>query len=85
MDEEKCIMFDVMGYMWSVAFEAPLQKEYQKIYFHAFRESLPKEWKILVESDSTAEQDAELYDNEMDTLNRLRKWIFQKQMKAIKS
>lgn len=84
-DEEKCIMFDVMAYMWSVAFEAPLQKTWQKIYFHAFRESLPKEWKLLVEDNPDFERDAELFENEIDDMNRLRRWIFKRQMDHIKS
>ncbi|MCV0398531.1 MAG: hypothetical protein K5785_00895 [Nitrosarchaeum sp.] len=83
IDHEMCTLFDAMAYMYSISFEAPLRHDAMKMYMYLYKHSVPEKWKILVESDPEYERYSELYDNEMQEVNQLRRWIFRRQISSI--
>jgi len=84
-DEKMCTLYDAMCYLNTASMENPFTHEWYKIYMHTFREAAPDMWKQLIAGDKWIEKDAELYENEVDSLNRLRSWIYKKQVDHIKS
>lgn len=84
IDEEKCTIFDAMAYMYSASFEAPLSHEWMKIYLYTYKIAVPEKFEILKSDDTYAERDSELDQNEMYDLDRLRNWIFKRQIQSIK-
>ena len=85
IDNELCTMYDAMLYMSTCSNVAPLQHSWYKIYMHSFREGNPTQWKILIKDDEWMERDADLNENELYDLKRLRSWIFKRQISYIKS
>ena len=82
--EEMCTKYDAMCYLNTASMEAPFTHQWYKIYMHTFREAAPDMWKNLIEGDKWIERDADLEENEMDSLNRLRRWIFKRQIDHVK-
>ena len=83
-DEEMSTKYDAMCYLNTASMEAPFTHQWYKIYMHTFREAAPDMWKTLIEGDKWIERDAELEQNEVESLNRLRRWIFKCQLRNLK-
>lgn len=84
-DSKMSTMTDAALYLSCQSLVAPLSREWYKVYMHAFSKSMPDKFKILIEDDKWIENDSHLEDNEMESLDRLRAWIFKKQIEQIKS
>jgi len=84
IEEQMCTKFDAMAYLNTASMEAPFDHEWYRIYMHTFREALPKEYKLLTEDPNIDAKDSDLYENEIESLDRLRRWIFKKQVNNLK-
>jgi len=87
-DTQMSNKFDAHAYLYSMSMLAPMGHSWTKIFFHCFREAHGSKWKILIEDKEckrmNLEADANLEENEVDMLNRLRRWIYKNQVEAIK-
>lgn len=85
VDQEMCTLTDIVAFMYPLTMDAPLRREYYKMYCYAYKYGLPTEWKLLVEWEPDIARDAVLYDNEYEELRIIRRKIFNRQMQMVKS
>lgn len=84
-DTEMCTLTDIVAFFYPLSMDAPLRREYYKMYLYAYKHGLPTEWKALIKSDPDIDRDTELYENEHEELRMIRRKVFRKQMEYVKS
>jgi len=79
LKEEMATEFDALVYIHTVSLCIPLSKHWFRIYCYLFRKYFPRHAeKLQIKIE-------ELSYYEMYELNKLRKWIFMQQIKALKN
>ena len=88
-DSQMSNKFDAHAYLYSMSFLSAMGHSWTRIFFHCFREAHGSKWKILINDPECKrmrlEDDANLDPNEVEMLDRLRRWIYKNQVQAIKN
>lgn len=79
IQEKKAVDYEAMLYISTASFDAPLSHEWVKLYARLFRQYYGSE-----KSDAIGITEEKVYDNELHQLDRLKSWIYKRQMDYLK-
>lgn len=79
IQDKKATDYEAMLYISTASFVSPLSHEWVKLYTQLFRRYYGAE-----NSDAIGITEEKVYDNELHQLDRLKSWLYQKQMGHLK-
>ena len=83
-DSQMSTKFDAHAYLYSMSFVSAMGHSWTKIFFHCFAAAHSDKWEILLKDPMFTKMDIELDPNEVEMLDRLRRWIYKNQVEAVK-
>ncbi|MFQ6027691.1 MAG: hypothetical protein ACE5Q6_09385 [Dehalococcoidia bacterium] len=78
-EQQLCTEFEAMLYVSTASMEHPMNHDWTEIYMWLFRRWNPEQ------ADEIELNVRELDNNQLEQLNRLRRWLFQRQMNHLKA